>query len=251
MLMAKCCHDLDLIAWLKSGVAPRRVASFGSNMQFRPEKAPPGAGTRCLVDCPIEQRCLYSARKHYLDHPERWAYYVWDRLEHIAEPTEADRFALLSGDSPYGRCVWKSDNDVVDHQAVVVDFADGSTATHTMVGGTSRPSRAIHIIGTVGEIQGLLEDSRFVIRRIDPRPGHEYSEETVDLHQTGDMVGAAGGHAGGDLRLVEDFVSLVRDGGRSISSTTLDDSIYGHLIGFRADRARVEGRVVEVPEATA
>jgi hypothetical protein len=50
MLMAKSCHDLDLITWMKSGVPPARVSSFGSNFQFRPEKAPEGAGTRCLVD---------------------------------------------------------------------------------------------------------------------------------------------------------------------------------------------------------
>jgi predicted dehydrogenase len=64
MLMAKSCHDLDLMAWMKSGIAPRRAASCGSNFQFRAEKAPSGAGTRCLVDCSIEASCLYSARKH-------------------------------------------------------------------------------------------------------------------------------------------------------------------------------------------
>jgi len=86
MLMAKCCHDLDLIAWMKSGVPPVRVASFGSNYQFRPERAPADAGTRCLVDCPIETDCLYSARKHYIDHPNRWAFYVWDALQQEVKP---------------------------------------------------------------------------------------------------------------------------------------------------------------------
>ena len=120
MLMAKCCHDLDLIMWMKSGVPPVRVASFGNNMQFRPEKAPGGSGTNCLIDCPIERDCLYSARKHYLDHPKRWAFYVSDALEELERPTHADREGLLRSDSPYGRCVWKSDNDVVDHQSVVI-----------------------------------------------------------------------------------------------------------------------------------
>ncbi|HAA75965.1 TPA: gfo/Idh/MocA family oxidoreductase, partial [Candidatus Latescibacteria bacterium] len=63
MLMAKCCHDLDLIMWMKSGVRPVAVSSFGTNTQFRPEMAPEGAGERCLVDCGIETDCLYSARK--------------------------------------------------------------------------------------------------------------------------------------------------------------------------------------------
>ncbi len=251
MLMAKCCHDLDLIMWLKSGVRPVAVSSFGNNMQFRPEKAPRDAGTKCLVDCPIEAECLYSARKHYLDHPERWAFYVWDALEQSDGQTPADREALLRSDSPYGRCVWRSDNDVVDHQSVIIEFADGATASHNMVGGASRPSRSIHLIGTTGEIQGVLEESRFVVRNIDPKPGCEYSERVVDLSVGGDMHGVFGGHAGGDERLVADFVSLLKSGTTSISSTTLDDSLYGHLVGFRADRAMEERRVVDVPATDA
>ena len=91
MLMSKCCHDLDLIMWFKSGITPVSVASFGSNLQFRPEKAPAGAGTMCLVDCPIEPDCLYSARKHYLDNPGRWKPYVWTALEDIPDPTPEQR----------------------------------------------------------------------------------------------------------------------------------------------------------------
>ena len=216
-------------------------------MQFRPEKAPEGAGTRCLVDCPIEKDCLYSARKHYLDHPERWRFYVWDQLEEIESPTEEDRINLLKGESPYGRCVWRMDNDVVDHQSVIVEFEDGSTATHDMVGGTSRPCRTLHLIGTTGEIEGDLEQSRFVVRRIDPRPGHEYTEETVDLNVSGDTHGAFGGHGGGDVRLAEDFVRFVRGEPLSISCTSIEDSINGHLIGFCADVAREENRVVDIP----
>ncbi len=248
MLMAKCCHDLDLIAWMKSGIAPRSVASFGSNYQFRADKAPLGAGTRCLVDCPIEADCLYSARKHYIDHPHRWSFYVWDTLEHLENPTLDDKIASLKGDNPYGRCVWKCDNDVVDHQSLVIEFADGATATHNMIGGTARPTRSIHLVGTHGEIQGVLEDSSFVVRHIDPRPGHEYTEETVDLRVGGDMHGAFGGHAGGDLRLVADFVKVVRGEPPSISTTTLADSINGHLIGFAADLAMEQHRVVDLAE---
>jgi predicted dehydrogenase len=245
MLMAKSCHDLDLITWMKSGVRPRRVASFGSNFQFSPEKAPAGAGTRCLVDCPIEADCLYSARKQYIDHPDRWVFYVWDSLEHLANPTIEDKIESLKT-SPYGQCAWKTDMDVVDHQSVLIDFEDGSTATLNMIGGASKPSRTIHVLGTHGEIRGCLEDSKFSILRPDPRPGCETAEEVIDLNVQGDMVGAGGGHAGGDMRLVADFIRLVRGEPRSISSTDLEDSISGHLIGFLADRAVAEGRLIEI-----
>lgn len=246
MLMAKSCHDLDLVAWMHSGVPATRVSSFGSNYQFRPEKAPEGAGSRCLVDCPIEADCQYSARKHYIDHPDRWSFYVWDSLEHIEQPTIEDKIASLQGDNPYGRCVWKCDNDVVDHQSVAVEFADGVSATLNMIGGSSKPTRSLHLVGTRGEIQGVLEDSQFVIRHIDPRPGQEFSEQVVDLRQGGDMTGAFGGHGGGDMRLVEDFLKVVRGKPASLSTTSIDDSVTGHLLGFSADQARVEGRVVEL-----
>jgi len=247
MLMAKCCHDLDFITWMKSGVAPVRVSSFGSNMQFRPEKAPEGAGTRCLVDCPIEGDCLYSARKHYIDHPERWSFYVWAGLEQIENPTIEDKIHSLKTDNPFGRCVWKCDNNVVDHQAVMIEFEDGCTATHNMIGGASKPQRSMHLVGTTGELQGVLHDSRFVIRHIDPRLGHEYSEEVVDVDVKGDMDGAFGGHGGGDVRLAADFVNFVRGDECSIACTNLEDSIRGHLIGFRADVAMEEGKVVDIP----
>ena len=92
-----------------------------------------------------------------------------------------------------------------------------------------------------------LYKSRFVVRHIDPRPGHEYTEVLVDLNQTGDMHGAFGGHAGGDMRLVADFVRFIRGEPRSLSCTTIEDSVRGHLIGFRADRARETRTVQLVP----
>ncbi|MCB0084521.1 MAG: hypothetical protein KDE47_26455 [Caldilineaceae bacterium] len=135
---------------------------------------------------------------------------------------------------------------MVDHQSVAIEFADGATATLNMVGGAAKPSRSLHLVGTTGEIQGNLEESRFVIRHIDPRPGHEYSEEVVDLTIGGDMTGAFGGHGGGDLRLMADFVRLIHGEAPSIATTTLADSVNGHLIGFRADVAMDERRVVEI-----
>jgi len=97
MLLAKCCHDLDLIMWMNSGNEPVSVASFGCNMQFRPENMPAGAGKRCLVDCPpeVEEKCLYSAKKMFIDHPNRWSFYVWDNLEHIENPTIEDKIKTL------------------------------------------------------------------------------------------------------------------------------------------------------------
>lgn len=230
MLMSKCCHDLDLITWMKDGIAPQSVSSFGGLSYFRPERAPEGAGTRCLTDCAIEPSCLYSAKKHYVEQ-QWWRSYVAPNHHLGVSQSDEEIMESLRTDSPYGRCVWKCDNDVVDHQSLIIRFEDGSTATHNMVGGTSKPSRQIRLIGTKGEIEGVLEDGFFVVRHPDPQAGHGYTEERIELNVTGDM------HGGGDLRLVEDFVKIIRGGRPSISSTALESSIYGHLIGFIADTA--------------
>lgn len=248
MLLAKCCHDMDLIMWLMSGIAPRRVCSFGSDFQFDPAKKPEGAGKRCLADCKIEADCPYSARKHYIDHPDRWAFYVWDCLEHLASPTIEDKVRSLKTDNIHGRCMWDCEHTVVDHQSVLIDFTNGATATLNMIGGASKPERNIHIIGTRGEIKGVFDDSVFVVRKLDNASEQGWTEETVDLKIGGDKSGMTGSHGGGDLRLVEDFVRVLQGQAPSISCTTINDSINGHLAVFRAERSRKTGQVVSMEE---
>ncbi|MBP8954981.1 MAG: gfo/Idh/MocA family oxidoreductase, partial [Armatimonadetes bacterium] len=93
-----------------------------------------------------------------------------------------------------------------------------------------------------GEIQGVMEEGKFVIRRPDTRAGHEFAEESVDLAVSGAM------HGGGDLRLVGDFVRVVRGEEPSISCTNVMDSVNGHLVAFAADISMLEQRMVAIQE---
>jgi len=241
MLLAKSCHDMDIMMWLMSETKPIQISSFGGRYQFVPENAPQGAGTVCMKDCPYVDTCLYSSKRLYLDHPKRWEFYVWDKLEHLDNPTDEDRIALLTGDSPYGRCIYKCDNDVVDRQSVMVNFASGAVGTMNMIGGSASPMRRIHIIGTKGEIFGEMETSKYTVRMINPSPDShngEHDEEIVDLNIRGDMVGAFGGHGGGDGRLVLDFLNYICDGEPSLACTSIFDSLTGHLAVYKADQSR-------------
>lgn len=249
LLLAKCCHDIDLIMWMLSGNRPVSVASFGGMQQFRSENAPAGAGTRCLADCPpeVEAACPYSARKQYLDHPDRWSFYVWRDLENIENPTLEQKAELLKT-SDFGKCVYKTDCELVDNQTVAIRFENGAIASHNLLGGTPVAQRTIHITGTKGEIFGRVDDSRFTVRVLDGSQ-NEYTEEVVDLNVSGDTSGInKGGHAGGDLRLVEDFVSVMLGEEPSVSCTTLQDSVAGHMTVFAADRSMESGQVVEVEQ---
>lgn len=240
MLLAKCCHDIDLMMWMMSDTQPSMISSFGSKFQFKPENAPKEAGTKCLVDCPLVDTCRYSAKRLYLDQPKRWAFYIWDKLEGIENPTDEDRINLLKGDSNYGRCIYKCDNNVVDHQSVLVNFKNGATGTHNMVGGSAGPMRRIHIIGTKGEIYGDFEESKFTVAKIHPTKTDEKTVEVVDLNVNGDMVGAYGGHGGGDEKLAADFVEFLRGGKPSLACTSIFDSVAGHLCVYLADKSREE-----------
>ena len=248
MLLAKCCHDIDIMMWMMSETKPVSISSFGGKYQFKPENAPENAGERCLVDCPLVDTCRYSAKRLYIDQPERWAFYVWDKLEDIENPTIEDKINLLKGDSPYGKCIYKCDNNVVDHQSVLINFASGATGTHNMVGGSSTPLRRIHIVGTKGEIYGNFEESKFFVSKIHPTKTDERELEEVDLNVTGDMVGAYGGHGGGDERLAADFISFFRGDKPSLACTSIFDSVAGHLCVYLADRSRESNGAVQKVE---
>jgi predicted dehydrogenase len=239
-LMQKCCHDLDLITWFKSGIRPVKVSSFGNRSQFRIERAPEGSGTRCLTDCLIEESCFYSAKKLYVDQ-QLWSAYVWPGYRDGVKLNTEEKLQSLRTDNPFGRCVWMCDNDIMDHQAVLFEFEDGSTAVHNLVGATAKACRTVHITGTKGEIQGTMEEGVFIIRHPDASPGdNHYTEKRVEISVSNEM------HGGGDHRLVEDFLNVVKGNSSSRFSTSLENSIIGHLVGFNADASMLSGQSMKM-----
>lgn len=232
MLLAKCCHDLDLMMWLMGDDKPVSVSSVGSKFQFRPENAPEDAGTRCLVDCPRVDYCDFSAKRIYLDHPNSWEIYVWRDLENVENPTDEQRRKILEK-SEFGRCMFKCDNDVVDHQSVLVNFESGATGTHNLVGGSAQSLRTMRITGTKGEIYAELENKFVNIKIINPDPEKYFDERTVDLSHTPDE-----GHGGADTELTVDFVRYIRNDNPSVSCTSIQNSVAGHKIIFLADKSR-------------
>ncbi|HIT76158.1 MAG TPA: Gfo/Idh/MocA family oxidoreductase [Candidatus Avipropionibacterium avicola] len=247
-LMAKSCHDMDLMAWLAAPGRPVRATSTGSLTWFREENAPAGSGSKCLVDCQIEAGCPYSARRIYVE-LGRHDFYPWESLEHLGvEPTREQKLESLRTDNPFGRCVWRSDNDVADRQAVVVEFDTGAVGTLSLTGTAARGDRTIQIVGTEGEITGSLAEERFEVRRFSADQPRAVVE-SVSVSAPADAAKYAGhGHGGGDLRLMADFVALLRGGRPTLSTTALADSINGHLAGFAAEQGRLSGRWVELDE---
>ncbi len=238
MLLAKSCHDVD---WLQYVVnrRPVRVSSFGSLFHFRPDQAPAGAGQRC-VDCPVEPACPYSAARLYrscLGDPARER---WPLGPVVDTPTpEAVEAALREG--PYGRCVYRCDNDAVDHQVVNIEYDGGVTASLTVAAFTPMADRKTRVLGT----RGYLDSDSATIRVCDFVTG---AEEVIDVFAEG-TADAAGGHGGGDAGLVDAFLTAVADGDPSVIKTGPVESLDSHRVAWAAERARREGVVVELVSA--
>ena len=246
MLLAKSCHDMDIMVWMMKETQPVSVASFGGDFQFGTDRKIDGAGSRCMQDCPYVDTCHFSAKSNYLSNP-RWLQYVWKCIEG-QELTPELKEHSMSTDNPYGKCVWDFERDGnVDHQTVIVNFANGATGTFSMIGGSAKSERNIHIVGTHGEIKGTFEDSRYVLRRMAPNEPSGYVEEEFDLNIVGDKTGEKGGH--GDINLVMDFVDYLNGAEPSVSCTTLEDSQISHLAVFTAEKARKSGTIEKIPLA--
>ena len=71
---------------------------------------------------------------------------VCDIEDHPGGYREALKEALETG--PYGKCVYQTDNDVVDHQVVNMEFENEATASFTMNAFTKDMRRETRICGT-------------------------------------------------------------------------------------------------------
>jgi hypothetical protein len=231
---------MDIMMWMMSPVRPISVSSVGSLGQFKRENAPKNAGTYCLKDCPNVDTCQYSAKKIYLDHLGSWEFYVWQELESVKNPTMEQRIELLKR-SPYGKCVYKCDNNVVDRQSVLINFSNGATGTHNMIGGSAAPLRVIKVTGTKGELYGEFENNVIKFTKIDPDSENFCTEERLDIENF-DMDG----HGGGDDNLTSDFIKYVAGEEVSVSCTSIYDSVDGHNIIFLADESREEGGTLKL-----
>jgi len=232
MIIAKSCHDLDIILWLMNDRC-ERVSSFGSLKYFRAEQAPPGATLRCTDGCPHVGTCQYDAHR-YLGEKRKWLGYVFDAADTATD--EEIRQWLATG--PWGRCVYHCDNDAVDRQVVAMEFSRGGTALLTMTAFSH--GRDLEIFGTRGVLRGgeaIKTDtgSDFIVQP------HGGNAERLDVDFP---EGGYDGHAGGD----SGFVSALYEEMHSVSpeamTSSISVSVESHYIGFAAEESRRTGQTI-------
>lgn len=227
MLLAKSCHDLDYIAYLIEHPC-LRVSSFGNLSYFTRANAPAGSTERCTDGCAVERDCPYSAIKRYV-HADRttWPGNVVSHDHSV----EAHLAAIQTG--PYGRCVYRVDNDVVDHQVVAMEFADDITATFTMTAFTQAGGRRLRVHGTEGELS--FDEEQIAVKTF-----ADNNTQVITLGQE------AGGHGGGDTRVVENWLQAIREDDPTAVLTSAQESLRTHSIVFAAEQSRREARMVNM-----
>lgn len=229
MILAKCCHDMDILLWL-TGKHCEKVTSFGHLTHFRHENMPQGAPERCSEDCPVSATCPYQAQRYYLDLYHRCGD-CWPVNVVAPEPTEEKICeALATGD--YGRCVYRMNNDVVDHQVVSLQLADDTTAVLTMSAFSATGGRCIRLMGTKGEIYADMEKQLVTMM---PFGGEQ---ETYDIRK---MTTDLSGHGGGDIRMVGDYLDVLEGKPMPTAMTTIGRSVESHLVALAAEESRVQG----------
>lgn len=162
-LLAKSCHDIDLLYWLLAANAggpskpvhvPRDISSSGSLQHFKQSGKPVEAGnaTNCM-SCAFEPSCQYSAKRVYTspqlksENQDRWARIACPEMEEciaaggpvagqeallakLAEDYDSSSVSAdeISSRNWFGRCVYEADNDVCDNQTVTLTWDDDPVA---------------------------------------------------------------------------------------------------------------------------
>ncbi len=264
-IVAKSCHDMDLIYWL-TGRKAMFLSSYGALSHFKLENCPKGAPRFCLEGCQAAATCPYNAAR-YLGDKKEWLPFVYDGVWTAASETRGetkespaaeqavpnragaseavDRSArewLLS--SPWGRCVYQCENNAPDHQTVNLLLEGGISATFTMT--AYEDDRHIEVFGTKARLRG----GRFVYQST----GHSIQ---IIHHSSGKIeswspsAANAGGyesHGGGDEGLIRNLAHEMTSKNAFHMHTSIDTSIQSHLMAFAADESRRTGRTVDIQQ---
>ena len=224
-ILQKSCHDMDILRWW-IGRRCTHMSSFGHLTWFKEENAPAGSTARCTDGCAIEAECPYSAlRIYYRD--RTWLYHF-----DLPADESAHGEAILTNlrEGPYGRCVYRCDNTVMDHQVCAMQFEDEITVTFQMEAFTHYHGRKTRVMGTMGDLVGDGDEMMCV----------DFRTGKIEHWNVADHVEIDSGHGGGDWRLVKDFLSAVDTHDISLLTSNLDASMDSHLMCFKAEESRKE-----------
>ncbi len=241
MILQKSCHDMDILSWL-AGKKCKAVSSVGGIQLFKKECAPEGSTDFCLGGCKVKDSCIFDAEKIYLTSKKtgllEGSSWISSVLS-VENTPKSTRKALENGQ--YGRCVFRCDNNVVDHQQTNLLMEDGSTISFTMCAFTEDCYRYFKAMGTAGEIEADMKSNTIRVRVFGQ------GEELIDLKT---MTSDLKGHGGGDSGIISDFLDMLIDNAPPTQrTTTLESSMESHYVALAAEESRLAGgRLIDLEE---
>lgn len=226
IILAKACHDMDLMAWYVDSKCIR-VSSFGAQNTLIPKNKPKDAPRRCGTHCPHAATCAYEVNKLYGQ----------AKAQHLAKIIENEYGSLKNGFeiSDYGRCVYDLDNDVMETQTTLLEFENGVHVSFHLCAFTDEISRYLHLMGTEGEIRGNTLERKIIVKRYD-----EEEERVIQIGESDSL------HEGGDAGIVKGFIEEVRANNIENGRTSVDKSIMSHLMSLAAEASRLSHRVIDM-----
>ncbi len=234
IILAKSCHDLDIIKWVINKPA-KQISAMGDLKWFRKENAPQGSTARCTDGCAVERTCPYSAIKMYYEQRQRLG--VFDLPDDKTKHPEAIMEKLKT--TNYGRCVYRMENDQPDHYITNIRFGDNVTASFSMEAFTSYAGRRTRIMGSMGDMVGDMTELVITDFRTGKQTKLVPKAEDVDEYRNS-------GHGGGDWLLANDFVQAVSQQNPKLLTSTIDESIESHIMAFMAEESRKNNKVMGV-----
>jgi len=226
ILLAKSCHDLDILRWLVNEPA-EKISAMGSLSWFKKENAPEGSTARCMDGCAVESSCPYSAMEIYLRKRKRL--YAFDLPTDKAQWNDAITEILKT--TNYGRCVYRMENDQPDHYISNIQFKNGVTASFSMEAFTSYEGRRTRIMGSLGDIVGDMH--QFTLTDFKTGKKTEWERKTDN-------------HGGGDWRLVADWIKAVSQNDPLVLPSKIDVAVESHVMAFKAEQSRLQSKVVDI-----
>lgn len=229
-ILAKCCHDIDIIAWFVDSPCVS-VSSVGSLEYFCRENAPEGATPYCMGGCKVKNQCPYDAESLYITDPFYKAKFIKYMRRTLTGKTKNSRKdivdAVKNGD--YGRCVFMCDNNVCDNQLVTMTFRNGARAVLHMNAFSDKMFRECHIVGTKGELIGYGTKLKMNI----------FGGKSETIHTFSPNIG---GHIEGDIRLISGFVKILCGKSTDLKDiTTIGATVISHNIALAAEQSRKSG----------
>ena len=231
MLMAKCCHDFDLIHWLM-GPECKSIFSYGSLSYFKEKNAPKGSGIICL-DCPknIKNNCPYDAERLYITAPiwrATFLKFLGSVITGKPNFNKADKYeALRTG--LYGRCVYKCDNNACDHQVVTMDYGHDRYVTLNVTAFSNKNYRQTTIHMEKADILCDESKGRFII--------NEFGERKKVVRAG--LIHFV--HLSGDIAIVKNFIKLLsKKPMKQDDLTFIDTTIVSHRNVMLAEQSRKE-----------